>query len=182
MWTVVLWKLSKGSEDIWGIPAGFKRWRKNKKRKSCGRIEKQQQVSFQCLSNLYLLLSLCKPHFCGQYYQSPCCLLSLFSTLHTCLDPKGVSNGFTDCVCVCAFSQWFISPLLYHMETWCWKALAGSRLTSRPRSGALTLTLQQLYESRGMSTLHQQIIYSTFWSDWWTTTCIIQKIHHMFGK
>lgn len=27
--------------------------------------------------------------------------LSLFSTWHTCLDPKGVSDGFSDCVYVC---------------------------------------------------------------------------------
>lgn len=122
-WTIASLRLLKGSKG-W---AGTRR--RGKTRKSWERIERRQQVSFQCLSNRYLLLTQCKPHVCGQYDQSPYSPLSLFSTSHACLDLKGVTNGFRVCVCVCTSHQWFILPLLYHIETWCWKPLAGSWLT-----------------------------------------------------
>lgn len=76
--------------------------------------------------------------------------------------PKRCQAMASATVCVCAFSQWFILPRL---ETWCWKPLAGSQLTSRPRSGAPTLTLQPtVWILRICPSCISLIICSIIWS------------------
>lgn len=76
--------------------------------------------------------------------------------------PKRCQAMASATVCVCDFSQWFILPWL---ETWCWKPLAGSQLTSRPRSGAPTLTLQPtVWILRICPSCISLIICSIIWS------------------